>query len=257
MSQNKKAARFTELHQKGNPLLLYNAWDAGSAKSICDCGAKAVATSSWSMARAQGYCDGEMIPFSLMAQLTKRIVETVDAPVSLDFEGGYCSDDDNELIFNVQELLDLGIAGLNFEDQVVKGQGLYGVDHQANRIAILREAANTRGVPLFINARTDLFLKKDRTPEADMDEAIKRAQAYAAAGASGFFVPGLVEDHLIRGICDNTSLPVNVMLLSGMSSIRSLSKLGVARISFGPTPYVQTMGVLKSAAKVLFSIDAY
>ncbi|AUM70564.1 isocitrate lyase/PEP mutase family protein [Pseudomonas fluorescens] len=255
MNQSEKVARFTESHRKGNPLLLYNAWDAGSAKSIFDCGAKAVATSSWAMARAQGYRDGEMIPFSLVAQLTERIVRAVDAPVSLDFEGGYCGDDDSELVFNVLELLSLGITGLNFEDRIVKGQGLYGIDHQANRIAILREAANTRGASLFINARTDLFLKKDGKPEDYMDDAIKRAQAYAAAGASGFFIPGLVEDHLIREICDNTSLPVNVMLLSGMSSIRSLSKLGVARISFGPTPYVQTMSVLQSAARVLFSIS--
>lgn len=255
MNQSEKVARFTELHRKGNPLLLYNAWDAGSAKSIFDCGAKAVATSSWSMARAQGYRDGEMIPFSLIAQLTERIVKTVEVPVSLDFEGGYCGENDTELVFNVLELLNLGITGLNFEDRVVKGQGLYGIDHQANRIAILREAANTKGIPLFINARTDLFLKKDGKPEDNMDEAIKRAQAYAVAGASGLFVPGLVEDHLICEICDNTSLPVNVMLLGGMSSIRSLSRLGVARISFGPAPYVQTMGVLQSAARVLFTAD--
>ncbi|WP_218187160.1 isocitrate lyase/phosphoenolpyruvate mutase family protein [Pseudomonas sp. URIL14HWK12:I6] len=257
MDQIEKARRFAELHQKGNPLLLYNAWDAGSAKSIFECGAKAIATSSWSMARAQGYLDGELIPFSLMAQLTNRIVATINAPVSLDFEGGYSGDDDNELVFNVLELLDLGITGLNFEDRIVKGQGLYEVDHQANRIAIIREAADMMGVPLFLNARTDLFLKKDGRPENDMDEAIKRAQAYAAAGASGFFVPGLVEDNLIREICDSTVLPVNVMLLTGMSSIRTLSTLGVARISFGPTPYVQTMNVLQSAATVLFSKGGY
>src|SRR5467141_4745926 len=100
MNQTDKAKRFGELHAKGKPLLLYNAWDAGSAKSILAAGAKAIATSSWSVAEAQGYRDGEAIPIEFAEQITARIAATVDAPVTADIEGGY-SEDDGELADNV------------------------------------------------------------------------------------------------------------------------------------------------------------
>jgi 2-methylisocitrate lyase-like PEP mutase family enzyme len=130
MNQTDKAKRFAELHVKGAPLLLYNAWDAGSAKSILAAGAQAITTSSWSVAEAQGYRDGEAIPIALAEQIVARIVATIDAPVTVDFEGGY-SEDDGELADNVSRLLDLGVIGINFEDRVVKGSGLYSLDRQA------------------------------------------------------------------------------------------------------------------------------
>ena len=120
MNQTEKATRFAELHVKGAPLVLYNAWDAGSAKSILDAGAKAVATSSWAVAEAQGYRDGEAIPIAFAEQVIARIAATVDVPVTADFEGGY-SEDDSELSDNVSRLLDLGVIGINFEDRVVQG----------------------------------------------------------------------------------------------------------------------------------------
>src|SRR6266404_9984876 len=120
MNQVEKAARFAELHVKGAPLLLYNAWDAGTAKSILDAGAKAIATSSWAVAEAQGYRDGETIPVGLVEQIAGRIVDTIDLPVTVDFEGGY-SEDEGEIAENVSRLLDLGVVGINFEDRVVKG----------------------------------------------------------------------------------------------------------------------------------------
>jgi 2-methylisocitrate lyase-like PEP mutase family enzyme len=123
MNQTEKAKRFAELHVKGAPLLLYNAWDAGSAKSIVEAGAPAIATSSWAVAEAQGYRDGEAIPIEFAEQIVARIAATVDLPVTVDFEGGY-SDDDDELAGNVARLLDLGVVGINFEDRVVKGSGL-------------------------------------------------------------------------------------------------------------------------------------
>jgi 2-methylisocitrate lyase-like PEP mutase family enzyme len=136
MDQNEKAKRFAELHVKGNPLLLYNAWDAGSAKAILGAGAKAIATSSWSVAETQGYRDGEAIPIGLVEQIVARIAATIDAPVTVDFEGGY-SEDDSELADNVSRLLDMGVIGINFEDRVVKGAGLYDKDRQARRISAI------------------------------------------------------------------------------------------------------------------------
>src|ERR1700759_21857 len=158
MDQTEKAKRFAELHVKGAPLLLYNAWDAGSAKSILAAGAQAIATSSWSVAEAQGYRDGEAIPIELAEQIVGRIAATIEAPVTVDFEGGY-SEDDGELTDNISRLLDTGVIGINFEDRVVKGLGLYSVDRQAQRIAIIRKAAEQKGIALFINARTDVFFE--------------------------------------------------------------------------------------------------
>src|ERR1700704_4462005 len=132
MTQNEKAERFAELHVKGRPVLLYNAWDAGSAKAILAAGAQAIATSSWSVAEAQGYRDGEAIPIALAEQIVGRIASTIEAPITVDFEGGY-SEDDGELAGNVSRLLDLGVIGINFEDRIVKGSGLYTVDRQAGR----------------------------------------------------------------------------------------------------------------------------
>src|SRR5580704_3549570 len=111
MDQIEKAKRFSELHIKGAPLVLYNAWDAGSAKSILDAGAKAIATSSWAVAEAQGYHDGEAIPIAFAEQLIARVAATVDVPVTADFEGGY-SENDSELSDNVARLLDLGVIGI-------------------------------------------------------------------------------------------------------------------------------------------------
>src|ERR1700704_3763557 len=157
MNQVERAKRFAELHVAGAPLLLYNAWDAGSAKAILEAGAKAIATSSWSVAAAQGYGDGEAIPIEFAEQIVGRIAATVDIPVTVDFEGGY-SEDDGELAANISRLLELSVIGINFEDRVVKGSGLYDIDRQARRLAAIRKAAEQKSVSLFINARTDLFL---------------------------------------------------------------------------------------------------
>jgi 2-methylisocitrate lyase-like PEP mutase family enzyme len=251
MNQSEKAARFAALHVKGAPLLLYNAWDAGSAQSILDAGAKAIATSSWAVAEAQGYRDGEAIPVGLVEQIVARIAGTLDVPVTVDFEGGY-SDDDTVLAENISRMLELGVVGMNFEDRVVQGVGLYAVDRQAHRIAAMRDAADKKGVNLFINARTDLFLGQQGDPAKSVGDALDRAKAYASAGASGLFIPGLQDDALIGRICDSTALPVNVMVMDGVPSNERLSKLGVARISYGPIPYISAMKALKEdALKVL------
>jgi 2-methylisocitrate lyase-like PEP mutase family enzyme len=252
MNQREKAKQFAELHIKGSPLLLYNAWDAGSAKSILDAGANAIATSSWSVAAAQGYRDGEEIPIEFAERLVARIVSSIDIPVTVDFEGGY-SEDDGELAGNISRLLDLGVIGINFEDRIVKGEGLYNIDGQALRIAALRKAAEKKGIALFINARTDLFLGQEGNPAEFVGKALDRATAYAAAGASGFFVPGLLDDALIGRICDAVELPVNVMVMDGVPSNDRLSKLGVARISYGPIPYIKAMGALQQEAKTVLS----
>jgi 2-methylisocitrate lyase-like PEP mutase family enzyme len=248
MNQTEKAKRFAELHVKGKPLLLYNAWDTGSAKAILAAGAKAIATSSWSVAEAQGYRDGEAIPIELAERIVGRIAATVEVPVTVDFEGGY-SEDDGELADNISRLLDTGVVGANFEDRVVKGAGLYDIDRQARRISAIRKAAEQKGVELFINARTDLFFEHGDDAAQAVGEALDRAKAYAVAGASSYFVPGLVNDALIGRICEGISLPVNVMVMEGVPSNARLAELGVARISYGPIPYIRAVKVLEQEAR--------
>ena len=245
MSQAEKARRFADLHVPGSPLVLYNIWNAGGAKAIAAAGAKAVATGSWSVAAAQGYPDGQAIPLDLHLEIVTRIAATVDVPVTMDFEGGYAESPDG-VAANIARVIATGAVGINFEDQIVGGDGLYAPEAQCGRIAAVRRAADDAGVPLFVNARTDLFLKqrdRDRHPDL-LAETKERAAAYADAGASGFFAPGLLAPDLIADLCESVALPVNVMMLDGAPSIEELAATGVARISFGPGPYFQAMAGL-------------
>lgn len=254
MTQAETAKQFAALHQKGTPLVLYNIWDAGSARAAVAAGAPAVATGSWSVAATQGYDDGEEIPLDLLLTIAERIAASVAVPVSIDFEGGYAADPD-QLAANVTRLIATGAVGINFEDRVVAGTGLYAIADQAARIAAIRAAANAAGVPLFLNARTDHFLReRERSKHAALlPGTLERAAAYAEAGASGFFVPGLVEPDLIAQVCDAVSLPVNVMALDGMPETADLAALGVARISHGPGPYRTAMKNLEDQCRKALS----
>ncbi len=241
-SQVKRAEDFATLHVKGDPIILFNIWDAGTARAVQDTGAKAVATGSWSVAGAQGYPDGEKLPLDFLLMIVTRIVETINIPLSVDFEGGYATEPE-DLAANVAKILGAGAIGINFEDQVVGGAGLYDIKIQSDRIKAIRSMADEAGMPLFINARTDLFLKeKDRSKHKDLVGEVKdRAAAYAEAGASSFFVPALFDADLIKDVCANTQLPVNVMKLDDSLSNKQLADCGVARISYGPGPFRQSM----------------
>lgn len=245
MSQADKARQFADLHVPGSPLVLYNIWDAGGAKAIVEAGAKAVATGSWSVAAAQGYPDGEAIPLDLHLEIVSRIAATVDVPVTMDFEGGYAESPDG-VAANIARVIATGAIGINFEDQIVGGSGLHALDKQVDRIAAIRQAAEIAGVPLFINARTDLFLKdRERADhEGLVAEALERGAAYAEAGASGFFVPWLADPDLIGEVCGAVPVPVNIMVAHGVPPKADLAALGVARISHGPGPYIDAIKTL-------------
>jgi len=242
------ARHFAELHMPGDPLILPNIWDAGSASAIVKAGARAVATSSWAIAAAHGYDDGEIMPFDFILAIVARVADRVDLPLTVDFESGYAKDTDT-LTANTRRLIEAGAIGLNFEDGLAGG-GLHGVESQAERIKAVRKAGDGARVPIFINARTDLFLQQG-DPAAHrklLEQAIRRAGVYRLAGANGFFVPGLADSGMIREICQAVSLPVNVMMMEGMPKLADIAALGVARISYGPLPFVKTMqGLVKLA----------
>lgn len=253
MTQEERALAFAALHRKGDPVVLYNIWDAGSARCVAEAGAKALATGSWSAAAAHGYGDGQKIPLALLIETVREIVAAIDLPLSVDFEGAY-SEDPAQGAANVAEVIDAGAIGINFEDQVVGRGGIHPMDRQVARIRAIRDMAERQGVPLFINARTDLFLQEsDVSRHAGLvDEAIARARAYAGAGASGFFAPGLVDADLIARLCAASPLPVNVMMKLGAPDLSVLATAGVGRVSYGPFPYRAMIAWLRGEAEKAF-----
>lgn len=255
-TQIEHAQTLASLHIKGDPLILYNIWDAGGAKMLAEIGAKVIATGSWGVAVANGYGDGEKMPFDEVLANLKRIVASVDLPVTLDIEGGY-GQTPAQLQANMTQVIAAGAVGINFEDQIVGGDGLYSIADQAARIKAIRATADQAGVPLFINARTDIFLKlkaADHT-DAHLEEAIQRAEAYAAAGANGFFAPGLGDAPRIGKLCEQSPLPVNIMMMPNIPTPKQLADLGVARISYGAGPYRLAMAAFKEAGKKALSLE--
>ncbi len=255
-TQREHAEQFASLHQKGNPLILFNGWDAGSAIILKDVGAKAVATGSWSVGQSFGYADAEAVPMEVVIDNLKRIIASVDLPVTLDFEGGY-AEAPSQLKENVAKVIDAGAIGINFEDQIVGTDKLYDMQFQAERIKAISEVSQEKDIPLFINARTDLFLKSDPSDHAShLEDSIARSQAYSEAGAKGFFAPGLRDPDLIKQLCKTCSLPVNIMMQPEVPAPKELAELSVARISYGGGPYYLAMERFKkSAIKAITSID--
>ena len=233
-----KFETFAALHVPGDPLVLYNVWDPGSAKAAAAGGAAAIATGSWSVAVALGYADGEDMPLEVALDAASRIVAATDLATTIDFEAGYAVAPE-AVAENAARLVATGAVGCNFEDQVIGGAGVHPVATQAARLAAL---CSTAGGAFFVNARTDLFLQAPADAHAGLiDAALERAIAYADAGASGFFVPGLGDRDLIARVCAGSPLPVNVMWSPGRPSRAELAELGVARISHGPGPYRAAM----------------
>jgi 2-methylisocitrate lyase-like PEP mutase family enzyme len=251
--QIERAQTFEQLHVPGKPLVLFNVWDAGSAIAVAKAGAQAIATGSWSVAAAHGVEDGEALALSDVLANAARIARAVDVPVTIDFEAGYGATPD-EVGASVAALVATGAIGVNIEDRFIDRDGLQSIADQAARIGAARRAAETAGVPLFINARTDIFLNASAATHSSamVDEAIARSHAYAEAGARGFFVPGLVHEGLLERVCRECPLPVNVMMFAAAPSAARCAELGVARISHGPGPYRGMAKWLEAAAKDVY-----
>ncbi|MBD2746536.1 isocitrate lyase/phosphoenolpyruvate mutase family protein [Microvirga sp. BT688] len=244
-----KAQAFKALHVPGDPIILFNVWDAGTAKAVAASGAKALATGSWSVAAAYGFEDGEHMPFDLAIANLERIIAATDLPVTIDLESGYGANPD-EVGASVARAVQSGAIGCNIEDSSRETKPLRAVSEQAARLKGARHAADKLGIPAFLNARTDVFLIAPAdTHEGLVTEALERGRAYADAGADGFFVPGLVNETLIARVVEGSPLPVNVMFNAAMPPAARLAELGVARISHGPGPYRMMMKALENAAR--------
>ncbi len=245
---------FKSLHKQGDPLVLYNVWDIWSAQIAEKAGSKVLATSSWAVAGSHGYEDGEKLPLELALKNLKNIMEKVKVPVSFDFESGYALELKN-LTENVKHVIETGAIGINFEDQIIgKEKARYSIEEQCQRIKVIKETIELSSLPtMFINARTDIFLQKDSSQhnEQDLAEAIERSKAYAAAGADGFFAPGLKNSQFIKELCESSPIPVNIMV-QDVPTAKSLIDLGVSRISYGLFPYIAaTQAFEKSVTEAL------
>ena len=251
MNPSDKARSFAALHVPGDPLILFNIWDAGSAQAVERAGAKAIASGSASVAGAYGAKDGEDVPLEEALANAWRIVASVGVPVTIDFEGGYAVAAEDAAA-NVARLAATGAVGCNFEDQVVGGEGMHPTDVQAQRIAAVRCSV---GDSFFINGRTDYFLQaKPADHDAALaDAAIERIKAYAGAGASGFFIPGLTDLALVERIVSASPLPVNAMTWPGAPTRQQWAGAGIARISYGPGPFRQMQKWLEEAARAEFA----
>ena len=244
-----KFERFAALHVPGDPVVLYNIWDVGSALAVERAGAKALATGSHPVADAQGWPDGQQVPLDFALANAKRIVDSTELPLTVDFESAY-SDDPAQGATNVVRLAATGAVGCNFEDQVIGGEGLHPLDRQAERIAAIRSAV---GDAFFINARTDLFLKTQTFDDALVDQVIERGKAFADAGASGFFVPRLADPRQIERVVREVPLPLNVIAFPGAPPKAEWAAVGVARISHGPFPHRALMAKLEEMAREAIS----
>lgn len=236
---------FAALHVPGEPLILYNIWDAGSAVAVAAAGAKALATGSHPVGDAAGFGDGQKVPLDYVFGNARRIMGAVELPLTVDFEGAYSADPE-EGAANVARLAETGAVGCNFEDQVIGGEGLHPLALQVRRIAAIRAAV---GPAFFLNARTDLFLKTEIHDDALIGEVVARGQAFAEAGASGFFVPRLADPKQIARVVREVPLPLNVIAFPGAPDKKIWADAGVARISHGPFPHRALMQQLTAAAR--------
>jgi 2-methylisocitrate lyase-like PEP mutase family enzyme len=252
LSQQEKATQFRDLHHNGRLLILPNIWDSLGAMLLENLGYPAVATASASIAFTNGYDDGENIPFETMLTLIRRITGSVNVPVTADIESGY-AENDIVLAENMRKLLETGVVGINFEDSDKHTKSLFPIDVQARRISVIKKAAKEFGVDLFVNARTDVYIKGKEYGSADaqLEEAMKRGIAYKAAGADCFYPLGIQDEIHIKTIVDQLAMPVNILMIPGIPGFDRLTELGVARISLGPSFLKIAIRAMKETAMQL------
>jgi 2-methylisocitrate lyase-like PEP mutase family enzyme len=219
------ARRLRDLHRGNALLVLPNAWDAASAAVVQHAGAPAVATTSAGVAWSCGWPDGDQLPAEEMLAAVRRIVRVIDVPLTVDAEEG-CSDDPGEVGAFVAKLVEAGVSGINIED------GTKSPDLLVAKLRAIRAALGGRD--LYINARTDVFLRGMASGDAAVVEVLARAKRYVEAGADGMFVPGVAALDEIRRVAEGIApAPLNVMLVPSLPSREELFAAGARRLSAG------------------------
>ena len=243
--QKSQAEALLSMHHRGRVLVFANAWDVASARVLESCGAEAIATSSAGVAFALGYPDGEKISRREMLQMVGRICGAVEIPVTADVEAGYGRGPE-DAAETARAVIEAGAVGVNLEDGTGEPQHpLVDLSLAAAKVAAVREAAGRAGVPLVLNARTDVYLDQVGPPESRFDEALRRAISFRDAGADCIFLPGVKDAETIRAFARELRCPINILAGPGVPSLPELQKLGVARVSLGSKPMLAAVSTLR------------
>jgi 2-methylisocitrate lyase-like PEP mutase family enzyme len=255
--QKSLAETFRRLHHGPNILVLANCWDVASARVLEAAGAPAVASSSAGVAYTLGYPDGQRISREEMLAVVARVAKVVKVPVTADVESGY-GPRPEDAARTAAEVIAAGAVGMNLEDSTEESAAaLIEVSLAVEKIRAVREAGSKAGVPLVINARTDVYLNQVGAPETRYDHALRRAVAFRDAGAACIFLPGVKDVDLIARFVKELKFPINILAGPGFPSIAELQRLGVARVSLGSKPMLAGLGLLRRLAQELQQTGTY
>ncbi len=259
--QKEKADRFLQFHHDKEILVLANSWDAGSSKLIEACGFKAIATTSMGIAASLGYPDCQVIQLSEMIDAITKIVNGVQAPVTVDIEAGYGKNPD-EIIDSVRKIIATGIVGINIEDSIDLKPELVDETDFCERISAIRSLSDSLGFHLVINARTDSFYTSSGSAKQKLSESIRRGNKYREAGADCIFVQPVWDKETIATLVKEINAPVNILSNPGIGggsppSARELQDLGVARLSLGSGIMKATLALIKKVADELSEKGTY
>jgi 2-methylisocitrate lyase-like PEP mutase family enzyme len=255
-SQKEKAEDFRALHYGKRILILPNGWDVPSARVFEDAGFPAIATSSAGMLVSLGYPDGEVIGRDEFVSAVGRIARVLSVPLSADIVAGF-GKTTKEVLVTVKAILRTGAVGINIEDFTHATKKLYPIERQIENVKAIRKLGETTGIPLVINARTDALRYAKGDEAARFKEAVRRASAYRDAGADCVYPIGLVDAASIASFVNTLDFPTNVMVRKGLPPISELQRLGVTRVSFGPSASYAATGLLKRAAKEVLEKGTY
>ena len=250
--QAQKAAVLKKLHQGPKILVLANAWDVISARMVEQIGFPAVATTSAGIAAALGYPDGQRVSRDEMLGVVGRIARAVKVPVTADMEAGYGTTP-AQMAETARALIDAGAVGLNLEDMTGDDESSQvEIALQVEKIEAIQEASAAAGVPLVLNARTDIYLTPIGPPETRFERTLERLGAYRKAGADCVFAPALKEPETIARLVAAIKAPLNILMMPGGPSLDELERLGVARASIGSGLMRATLGRARSLARAMF-----
>jgi len=243
--QKSLAESFRSLHHGPTILVLANCWDVASARVLEAAGVPAIATSSAGVAFSLGYPDGQRIARDEMLAVVARVAKAVKVPVTADVESGY-GPRPEDAARTAQAVIEAGAVGMNLEDSTEESDtALIEVSLAVEKIRAVREAGSRAGVPLVINARTDVYLNQVGAPDSRYDHALRRAAAFRDAGADCIFLPGVREPELIARFVKDLKFPINILAGPGSPAIAELQRLGVARVSLGSKPMLAGLGTLR------------
>jgi 2-methylisocitrate lyase-like PEP mutase family enzyme len=233
---------FLDLHHGPEVLCLANVWDAGSARLAESVGARAVATTSGGLAWSLGYADGGAMPADAALRAAQNIARVLSVPLTVDMEAGYSSDPD-VVAGHIMQLVRCGVAGINIED------GADAPELLAAKVEAIKNAAAKDGSDIFVNVRTDVYLRGLAPEDKRVAEVLVRAELYRDVGADGLFVPGICLPEEIREVAAAARLPLNVMDWPGVPSVAELGALGARRLSAGTGVAQAIWGAAREAMK--------